>query len=137
MEPLRTITKTRVLVVEDSDPMARFIIRSLGEHFEVVEVCRDGQSAVDAVARLQPTFVLLDIMLPTLDGIGVARRLKQISSDSKIVMITGLEDRSYMMAALDAGAKGYVFKRTINRDLPRALEMISNGHIFSSFDDAD
>jgi len=70
-----------------------------------------GNPPSSLLQELCPQVLVLDIFMPILDGIQVARRLQALNTTAKIVMLTGLEDQEYIDAALAAGVKGYVFKR--------------------------
>ncbi|HEY7098594.1 MAG TPA: response regulator transcription factor [Terriglobales bacterium] len=130
---IRTIdTKPRVLIAEDNEEMVQAIVRKLGDRFDVIGIHQHGEEALRAVLEHQPHVVLLDILLPGLDGIMIARRLRSAKNTSKIVMLTGMEDRDYVRAAMEAGAHAYVFKRKMNTDLNRAIESALTGETFIS-----
>lgn len=106
----------RVLVVDDEVSLAR-IAASYLEHegYEVV-LAHDGLEAVDVAATFRPDVVILDIMLPGLDGMEVCRRLRQ-SSDCYIVMLTAREDEVDKVLALAMGADDYLVKPFGPREL--------------------
>jgi DNA-binding NarL/FixJ family response regulator len=124
--------RPRVVVADDSESMVRIVSRIACLHFEVVGVARDGQAAIDAVQRLRPDVLVLDIFMPVYDGIQVVRRLKAQKSDSTIVILTGLEKQEYMDAAMAAGASGFVFKSRMANDLLRAIGDAVAGRKFMS-----
>jgi DNA-binding NarL/FixJ family response regulator len=124
--------RPRVVVADDSESMARIVSRIACLQFEVVGVARDGQAAIDAVQRLRPDVLVLDIFMPVYDGIQVVRRLKAQKSVSRIVILTGLENQEYMDAAMAAGANGFVFKSRIASDLLRAIGDVLAGRKFMS-----
>lgn len=98
-----------VLVVEDERPMARILAASLQARGYRVAVARTGQDGLDQSAALDPAVVLLDLGLPDIDGLEVARRMRQWSK-APIIVVTanGSEDRK--ITALDEGADDYVTK---------------------------
>jgi two-component system response regulator MprA len=99
----------RALVVDDEETIVEFLTMGLSYENWEVEVARDGPAALAAVARRRPDLVILDIMLPGLDGLTVCRRLRDLS-DIPIIMLTArgeLEDR---VAGLDSGADDYLVK---------------------------
>lgn len=123
----------RTLVVEDSRNFRRFLCSLLAQRTECELVCEaaDGLEAVMQVERFKPDLILLDVGLPTLNGIEVARRIREISPHSKILFVT--HDRSQEMAqgALRTGANGYVVKSDAT-SLPNAIQTILRGERFVS-----
>jgi two-component system response regulator DegU len=120
------------VVVADEHEMARIISRIVGLQFEVIKVVHDGQSAIDAVLNLQPDVLVMDVLLPLLDGIQVVRRLKALKTISRVVMLTGLENKEHMDAAMTAGASAFVFKTKMASDLLRAIGEVLAGRTFVS-----
>lgn len=99
----------RILVVDDDVALAEMIgIVLKSEGFDVVD-CADGAQAVDAFRTHQPHLILLDLMLPGVDGIEIARRIRR-ESDVPIVMLTARTDTTDVVAGLEAGADDYVAK---------------------------
>ena len=82
---------------------------------------RRGLSAVDLVERLVPDIVVLDITMPRLDGLDVARRLRADGFQTRIIVLTVHEDADFLREALAVGAMGYVVKSQVVSDLPHAL----------------
>ncbi len=99
----------RILVVDDDLALAEMIgIVLRAEGFDIVD-CADGAQAVDAFRNENPHLVLLDLMLPGMDGIEIARRIRA-ESDVPIVMLTARTDTADVVAGLEAGADDYVAK---------------------------
>jgi DNA-binding NarL/FixJ family response regulator len=124
----------RVLVVDDYEPFRRFISDTLRNEPEFLVICEvaDGLEAVEKGQQLQPDLILLDIGLPTLNGIEAARRLRVLSPTSKIVFVS--DNRSWDIAqeALFTGAGGYVVKSEVAHELLHAVESVLNGKRFVS-----
>lgn len=99
----------RVLVVEDDSGIALFIQRALVQAGYRVDLVSDGLSAVAAAQAVPPDVVLLDVMLPGLDGLEVARRLRA-ASNVPILMLTALDTVGDRVQGLDAGADDYLVK---------------------------
>jgi two-component system response regulator MprA len=99
----------RVLVVEDDSGIALFIQRALVQAGYRVDLVSDGLSAVAAAQAATPDVVLLDVMLPGLDGLEVARRLRGVSN-VPILMLTALDTVGDRVQGLDAGADDYLVK---------------------------
>ena len=101
----------RVLVAEDDPAVAEFLQLALRAMGHEVDVAPDGQSAVEMAAERPPQFVLLDALLPKLDGFGVLRELRKALPQVPIVMMSGIyKKRSYQQEAIDLGAREYLFK---------------------------
>jgi DNA-binding NarL/FixJ family response regulator len=115
----------RVLVVDDYEPWRRFVCTVLQKYpeLEIVGEVADGLQAVQKAGELHPDIVLLDIGLPTLDGIEVARRIRRISVVSKILFVSQDSSDDMVQEALSTGASGYVVKRNAS-DLRRAMNTV-------------
>lgn len=99
-----------MLLVEDEPKMARLLERGLRENGHVVEVSSTGEAAVDAVAAGEFDVVLLDVMLPDLDGFEVCRRLRRGGSWVPVLMLTARSAVSDRIRGLDVGADDYLTK---------------------------
>ncbi len=102
-------TPLRVLVVEDEDRIRQFLQRGLSYEGYRVDVAEDGQTGLDIARDHPPDLVLLDVMLPGIDGIEVCRRLRA-AGDVPILMLTAKEAIEDRVAGLDAGADDYLVK---------------------------
>jgi DNA-binding NarL/FixJ family response regulator len=111
-----------VLIVDDHAPF-RALARSLLqlEGFEVVGEAADAMSALDAVGRLQPSVVVLDIQLPDLDGFEVARRLSQTGDPPAIVLVSSRDSSSYRRRLADSPARGFIPKSDLSGAAVTAL----------------
>src|SRR6201997_4760843 len=128
------MSSSRVLVVDDNGLFRRFIRSALGKRPELHIVCEvsDGLEAVQKAQELQPDLILLDIGLPTLNGIEAARRIREVSPTSKILFVS--ENRSPDIAeeALGTGAGGYVVKSDARSELLPAVKAVLEGKRFIS-----
>lgn len=124
----------RVLVVDDYEPWRRFIRLTLlaYEKLQIVGEASDGLEAVRKAQQLQPDLILLDIGLPELNGIEAARRIREISPTSKILIVS--ENRAWELAeeALRVGASGYVLKSGAASELLAAVWAVLQGKQFVS-----
>jgi DNA-binding NarL/FixJ family response regulator len=124
----------RVLVVEDYGPWLRFISSELQKlsNLQAIGEVSDGQEAVQQAQALQPDLILLDIGLPTINGIEAARRIREVSPASKILFVS--ENRSPEIAeeALNTGAAGYVLKSDAATELLPAIKAVLEGKRFVS-----
>jgi len=124
----------RILVVEDFEGFRRFISSTLQQKtgFEVIGEAADGLEALQKVQELQPDLILLDIGLPKLDGMEVARRVRNLVPGAKILFVSQEHDADVVLQAFSLGAQGYVHKLDTRRDLLRAIETVLGGDRFVS-----
>jgi len=99
----------------------------------VVAEVGDGLEAVQKAKELQPDLILLDIGLPSLDGLEAANRIRQVAPDAGIIFLTQNSDKDTVRAALSTGARGYVLKTDAGTELLAAVAaVLSGGHFLSS-----
>jgi DNA-binding NarL/FixJ family response regulator len=124
----------RILVVDDHEPWRRFIFTKLREQSDltIVGQVSDGLEAVQQAQEQQPDLVLLDIGLPSLNGIEVARRIREIAPKSKILFVTANRSPDVAEKALSTGAGGYVVKSDAGSELIPALKAVLQGKRFIS-----
>ncbi len=100
----------RVLVVEDDPEISRFIVRGLTEERHLVDLVADGLSAVDMATAEEYDAVVLDLMLPGLDGFEVCRQLRAKGVDTPVIVVTARDAVSDRISGLDGGADDYLVK---------------------------
>jgi DNA-binding NarL/FixJ family response regulator len=124
----------RVLVVEDFHSFRKFICSKLAQKPEVRVICQvsDGLEAVQKAEEMKPDLILLDIGLPTLNGIEAARRIRELVPESKIIFSTQETSADVVREAMRLGAWGYVFKTDAERDLLPAIDAVLSGTRFVS-----
>ena len=124
----------RVLVVEDHEPFRRFVCSTLEKRPELQVVCEvsDGQDAVRKAGELHPDLILLDVGLPSLNGIESARQIRKLSHKSKILFVSQESDADVVQEAFRIGARGYVVKLNTGSDLLPAVEAVCQGKRFVS-----
>ena len=115
------VVRPRVLLVDDDAGVLKAISRTLATEFEVVATVTDGRKALDAVPRLDPDVVVLDISMPGLTGFQTAEELKRLGSRAKIVFLTMHQGDDFVSKAIRCGAMGYVLKTLASSDLTPAL----------------
>ena len=104
-----TESSAHVLIVDDDSNLAEMMGIALTQAGFSITVCGDGPSALEAFARVNPDLVLLDLMLPGIDGIEVCRRIREVSG-TPIVMITAKNDDADVVTGLEMGADDYIVK---------------------------
>ena len=124
--------QVRILLVEDSEPFLDFVSSNLGlqPDLQVVGEALNGLEAVEKAEALQPDVILLDIGLPRLNGIDVARRIRKLVPHARIIFLSQESSPDVVAEAFRAGAWGYIFKVNASKDLPRALNAVTEGKQF-------
>ena len=122
----------RVLLADDHQIILDTECQILASEFEVVGTVRSGAAVLLAAAELDPDVITLDITMPEVGGLEVARRLKASGSRARIVFLTVHEDPDFICEALNVGALGYVVKATMASDLLRSLHTVLKGQPFIS-----
>jgi DNA-binding NarL/FixJ family response regulator len=122
------------MVVEDFPSFRKFVCSKLEQMAQLQVICEvsDGLEAVQKAETLQPDLILLDIGLPTLNGIEVARRLRDLTPKSKIIFLSQETSADFVGQAVSLGACGYVFKAHAEGDLLRAIDAVLSGERFVS-----
>ena len=123
-----------VLVVEDYEPFRHFIAATLQtqSRFRILKEEPDGAEAVRQAQQLLPDLILLDVGLPTLNGIEAAQRIRKLAPVSKILFVSENRSPDVAEGALRAGGLGYVVKSDAARDLLRAIDAVLQGKRFVS-----
>jgi two-component system response regulator NreC len=125
---------TTILVVEDFEPFRSLICSVLGQspNLRVIGRESDGLEAIHRAAELHPDLILLDIGLPTLNGLQVAKRIQETVPSTKVLFVSQEFSGDVVEAALDSGGLGYVHKSQIHEDLLLAIDEVLAGNQFIS-----
>jgi DNA-binding response OmpR family regulator len=114
----------RVLVVDDDPTVSDVVRRYLEREDFSVQLAGDGQAALDAYAAERPDLVVLDLMLPGIDGLEVCRRLRRQDRELPIIMLTALGEESDRVLGLEIGADDYVTKPFSPRELVLRVQSV-------------
>jgi DNA-binding NarL/FixJ family response regulator len=128
----RSGSRIRVLVVDDHEPFRRFVRTALSVQPElqiIGEAC-DGLEAVQKAVELQPGLIVLDIGLPSLNGIEAARRIRNLSPNSRILFLSQESYAEVVQEALRLGALGFVIKAHAGSQLLPAVEAVLRNEQF-------
>lgn len=130
----RTNLPARILVVDDHAQFRQFVSSTLEEqtHLTVIGQVEDGRDAVQQAEALQPDVILLDIRLPSLNGVEAARQIGQVASEARIIFLTQESSPEVVSEALALGACGYVVKAQAGTDLLAAVDSVLRGNRFVS-----
>ncbi|HEY6778292.1 MAG TPA: response regulator transcription factor [Thermoleophilaceae bacterium] len=121
--------RVRVLIVDDDDLMRAGLrgVLSSDQRIELVGEASDGREAPYRVRVTRPDVVLMDVRMPDLDGISATRELLAAFPEVKVVILTTFEQDDYIFGALNAGASGFLLKRTRPEELIAAIHTIAAG----------
>ncbi len=128
-QSMRKEAATRVVLADDHDVVRQGLKRLLDRapEIEVVGEASDGIEAIKFVRELQPDVLLLDIEMPYMDGIEVARRLQELNIAVRILVLSAYDDREYIRALLDIGVSGYLVKGEAPGKIVEAVRGVAEG----------
>ncbi len=126
------MSPTRILLGDDHSLILEGVRRLLEHHYDVVGSVADGKSLLDTALRLVPDLVVLDISMPILNGIDVARALHKALPAVKLIFLTMHANAIYLRKAFEAGASGYVLKSGATEELLTAIESVRKGGSYVS-----
>ena len=119
------------LVADDHPAVVEAVCDILEEHgIEISGRARDGEEALAKIETRKPSVALVDLRMPRLSGIEVARRAARGAPGSGIILYTAYGERALLTEALDAGARGFLLKEAPLGDLVRAVEMVAAGRTY-------
>jgi DNA-binding NarL/FixJ family response regulator len=118
-----------VLLADDHDIVRSGLKAALRGHpeFSVVAEARDGQEAVREAKRVRPDLAVLDVRMPRLSGIEACREIRQESPETNVLMLTSYADEKAVMAAIMAGASGFMLKEVQTAELIDAMRVVGRG----------
>lgn len=124
----------RVLVVEDHEMMRQLIgnILAAEDDMEIVGEATDGLEAIEVVQEVAPDVVVMDLALPRLGGIQVMQKLKAMFPDIKVLFVSVYDQMDMVQGAVKAGARGYLQKQSIFKELIPAVRAVSKGEGYFS-----
>ena len=128
------MSSIRIFVVEDFKPFRQFVCATLGERndLQIVGEAADGLEGVQKAVELKPDLILMDIGLPSLNGLEAARRILELVPESKIIFLSQESSAELVQEALDLGAWGYVVKAKAGSGLMLAVDAVILGKKFVS-----
>ncbi|KDR96115.1 two component transcriptional regulator, LuxR family [Peptoclostridium litorale DSM 5388] len=118
-----------VMIVDDHSLMREGLakILELEENITVLDTASDGQQAIEKFKRGSYDVILLDISMPNMNGIETLRKIRDMDSSVKIIMLTVYDAREYLIETLNLGANGYMLKDSDSSSLVSAIENVYNG----------
>jgi DNA-binding NarL/FixJ family response regulator len=123
----------RILLVDDH-VLVRQGLKGLLERegFAVVGEASDGQEGLQLMESARPDIVVMDISMPTINGLSAAREIQKKFPKTKTILLTQHDEKQYVTEAMEAGVKGYVLKNQAGNDLLQALRQVSRGQVYLS-----
>lgn len=128
------MTPISILLVEDHH-LVREALRALieeGHQFAVIGQAEDGNQALQMADRLKPNVVVMDIMMPHLNGLEATSRLRSLRYPPKVIILSQYHTQEYIVQALIAGASGYLLKDAAADELPTAIRSVIDGAMYLS-----
>jgi len=121
--------KISVLIVDDHAVVRQGLkaFLSLQDHIEVIGEAANGEEAVGKVRELLPDVVLLDLVMPRMDGISAIRQIRGISPSTQVIVLTSFAEDDKVFPSIKAGALGYLMKDVLPPDLVKAIEAAHRG----------
>ena len=125
-------TLTRCMAVDDHPTVRQGLglMFGLAPDLELVGSVENGEDVIEAVKRLRPEVVIMDVRLPGIDGISAVKRIAEAAPEVKTVMFSAYGDKRLLSDAIAAGARGYVMKGSPPADLLRAIRTVADGKAF-------
>lgn len=126
--------KIRIIIADDH-PVFRFGLRQIIEAesgFDVVGEADQGEAALDLVEKVRPSIAILDVAMPKLDGLALARHLQKGEVPVKIILVTMYREEKLFKKALEAGVKGYVLKDSAASDIISCIKAVAAGQNYTS-----
>jgi two-component system, NarL family, response regulator NreC len=124
--------KIRLLLVDDHE-VVRLGLRSFLETqsgMEVVGEAENGEEAIMLAMQTKPDLVVMDISMPTMDGLESTRRLRKLAPECLILALTVHQDKQYFFEMLSAGASGYITKHAASEELVAAIQSVAAGNVY-------
>lgn len=128
------------LVLADDHPLTREGMKGYlakEPDFHIIGEYSDGESAWEGIQQYKPQVALLDIRMPGLDGVALARKIKEAGLPTVPLMLTSYDAQQYVMASLRAGARGYVLKTGSKETLSKAIRIVARGGFYLDADVAN
>lgn len=124
--------RARVLLADDHPMMIEGLRKLLEPHFDIVGTATDGRALIEAAQTLRPDLVIADISMPEIDGIEATRRLRASVPGTRVVILSVQAEPSWVRAAFEAGACGYLTKISAPEEIEGAIREVLQGRFYVS-----
>lgn len=122
--------RPRILLADDHPMVLEGVAKILEDHVDIVGKVEDGRALISAAKELKPDVVVMDISMPLLNGFEAARQLKKLVPTPKLIFLTMHADTTYANEAFEAGASGYLLKRSAASELTKAIRTVTRGRTY-------
>jgi DNA-binding NarL/FixJ family response regulator len=122
-----TMNFPRIILADDHPLVLEGLAKLVEDFGEVVGKVEDGRALLELAPRVGPDVVIMDISMPNLNGLEAARKLKRLLPETKIIFLTMHGDPTYVSAAFEAGASGFLLKRSAGAELQQAVKRVLRG----------
>jgi DNA-binding NarL/FixJ family response regulator len=132
MKPRKVAERIRVLLVDDHTILRQGVRALLAREsdMEVIGEAGDGVEAIDLVSNLHPDVVVMDVVMPRMNGLEATRKLRELYPELRILILSMYDDNEYVTQIIQAGAAGYVLKHAAGNDLVSAIRDVHKGASF-------
>ena len=126
--------KIRILIADDHPIVRKGLRLSIEEDpgLKIVAEASDGEMAIELIKKHRPHIVVLDIDMPKLDGLGVAREIARQKLDAKIIFLTFHADEDLFRTAMSIGSKGYILKDSASQEIVAGVRAVASGRPYIS-----
>ncbi len=124
------MSRLRILLADDHPLVLDGVAKILEETFDIVGKVEDGRALVAAAKQLRPDVIVTDMTMPLLHGLEASRQLRQLIPASKVIFLTMHADVAYAKEAFEAGASGYLLKRSAASELIEAIHTVVRGQSY-------
>ncbi len=135
---------TKIIIVDDQNSIREFLKLHLANEpdLQIVGIAENGEAAIRKVEEYRPDIVLMDIEMPTMDGIVATQIISQRFPATRVILLTSKDNRQQLNMALKAGARGYILKNTSSQDIGSIIRLATKGFfqfgpILSDWDHSD
>ena len=124
------LKRVKVLLADDHAMFLEGLVKTLESHCQIVGSVHDGRALVEEAARLRPDVIILDISMPSLNGIDAILQLKKQGILGKVIVLTMHQDATFAAEAFRAGASAFLLKSCIVRELLEAIQVVLRGQVY-------
>jgi DNA-binding NarL/FixJ family response regulator len=134
LEKIPVANEIRIVLADDYPVVRKGLKASIEEEasLKVIAEAGDGQEALDLIKKLRPQLAILDIDMPRLDGLGVAKEIVRLKLDTKVIFLSFHKDEDIFRAALAVGGKGYLLKDSAMGEIVVAIQTVIAGKVYMS-----
>lgn len=119
------LSKLVILFVEDEDDLREALESAIGDEFAKFITARDGDDGLKKFKKYKPDIVITDIMMPVMDGLGMAKEIKKLSKQTPVVILSAFSEKERLLGAIDVGIDKYLIKPIDPDALLRALSVLA------------